>query len=66
MKKGMTRAEIMKTTGTLIIAGSKTTATLLRGAIFHLLKNHSCMETLVQEIHSTFTESTDMTFVKAC
>ncbi|KAF7902813.1 hypothetical protein EAF00_002716 [Botryotinia globosa] len=63
-EKGMTRAEIMKTTGTLIIAGSETTATLLNGAIFHLLKNPSCMATLVQEILSTFSESTDMTFVK--
>ncbi|TGO35783.1 hypothetical protein BHYA_0146g00230 [Botrytis hyacinthi] len=57
-EKGMTRAEIMKT------AGSKTTATLLSGAIFHLLKNPSCMATLVQEIHSTFEESADMKFVK--
>ncbi|KAF7942248.1 hypothetical protein EAE99_000298 [Botrytis elliptica] len=63
-EKGMTRAEIMKTTGTLIIAGSETTATLLSGAIFHLLKNPSCMATLVQEIRSSFEESADMTFVK--
>ncbi|TGO65481.1 hypothetical protein BCON_0002g00650 [Botryotinia convoluta] len=63
-EKGMTRAEIMKTTGTLIIAGSETTATLLSGALSHLLKNPSCMATLVQEIRSKFTESADMTFVK--
>ncbi|KAF7888170.1 uncharacterized protein EAF02_002711 [Botrytis sinoallii] len=63
-EKGMTRAEIMKTTGTLIIAGSETTATLLSGAIFHLLKNPSCMASLVQEIRSSFEESADMTFVK--
>ncbi|TGO58364.1 hypothetical protein BOTNAR_0182g00020 [Botryotinia narcissicola] len=63
-EKGMTRAEIMKTTVTLIIAGSETTATLLGGVIFYLLKNPSCMATLVQEIRSTFEESADMTFVK--
>ncbi|TGO27603.1 hypothetical protein BPAE_0039g00130 [Botrytis paeoniae] len=58
------RAEVIKTTGTLIIAGSETTATLLSSAIFHLLKNPSCMATLFQEIRSTFEESADMTFVK--
>ncbi|KAF7911191.1 uncharacterized protein EAF01_002699 [Botrytis porri] len=63
-EKGMTRAESVKSTGTLIIAGSETTATLLSGALFHLLKNPSCTATLVQEIRTAFEESADMTFVK--
>ncbi|TGO89345.1 hypothetical protein BPOR_0114g00260 [Botrytis porri] len=62
-EKGMTRAESVKSTGTLIIAGSETTATLLSGALFHLLKNPSCTATLVQEIRTAFEESADMTFV---
>jgi len=38
-KKGMTREEIMTTSGIMIIAGSETSATLLSGAFFYLLKN---------------------------
>ena len=38
-ERGMSRDEIMKTSGTLTVAGSESTATLLSGALFHLLKS---------------------------
>lgn len=60
----MSRDEIMKTSGTLILAGSETTATLLSGALFHLLKSPQNLKILVDEIRSTFGSPADMNFVK--
>jgi cytochrome P450 len=60
----MSREEIVKTSGTLIIAGSETSATLLSGVIFHLLKNPSTLEKLTTEIRSSFSDSAEMNFVK--
>ncbi|PMD53922.1 cytochrome P450 monooxygenase-like protein [Hyaloscypha bicolor E] len=45
-EKGMSREEIIKTTNLLIIAGSETSATLLSGAMFYLLKNPSTLKKL--------------------
>jgi len=63
-ERGMTREEIIKTSGTIIIAGSETSATLLSGIIFHLLKNPSIMDRLTAEIRTAFAEQADMNFVK--
>ena len=60
--KGMTRDEIIKTSGTLIIAGSETTATLLSGATFHLLKNPDVLQRLKDELRSKFSAPTEITF----
>lgn len=46
----------------LIIAGSETTATLLSGATFHLLKHPAAMEKLVTEIRTSFPDPAEMTF----
>ncbi|MCJ1377250.1 hypothetical protein MMC17_000342 [Xylographa soralifera] len=62
-EKGMSRAEIMKTSGTLIIAGSETTATLLSGVTFHLLDNPAVLRRLVDEVRGRFLSPQDMTFL---
>ncbi|KAF2462739.1 cytochrome P450 monooxygenase-like protein, partial [Lindgomyces ingoldianus] len=61
-EKGMTTAEIMKTMSIVIIAGSETSATLLSGAIFYLLKNPEWMSKLQEEIRITFRDESEMTF----
>jgi cytochrome P450 len=58
----MTREEIQETSGTLIIAGSETSATLLGGAIYHLLRNPFWMSKLQEEIRSSFTQESQITF----
>ncbi|TVY89363.1 Cytochrome P450 monooxygenase [Lachnellula willkommii] len=50
----MSRAEIIKASGTLIVAGSETTATLLRGALFYLLKSPSSLSKLTTELRTSF------------
>lgn len=60
----MTREEIMKNSGTIILAGSETTATLLSGVTFYLLKNPSAMSKLTKELRITFPDPADMTIVK--
>lgn len=45
-----------------IIAGSETTATILSGATFLLLKNPACLEKLKQEVRSTFKSEDEITF----
>jgi len=63
-ERGMTREEIIKTSGTIIIAGSETSATLLSGITFHLLKNPSIMEKITSEIRTAFPDPAEMNFVK--
>ncbi|KAI5213461.1 hypothetical protein AUEXF2481DRAFT_701441 [Aureobasidium subglaciale EXF-2481] len=52
--KGMSVAEINQTAKVLVLAGSETTATLLSGAIYHLLKNPLTLEKLVDEVRSSY------------
>lgn len=61
-EKGMTRREIMKTSGLIIIAGSETSATLLSGAFFYLLKNPDWYRKLQKEIVDSFQDESKMTF----
>ncbi|OCL05893.1 cytochrome P450 monooxygenase-like protein [Glonium stellatum] len=61
-EKGMTRPEIMKTSGTIIVAGSETSATLLSGAVFYLLQNPTWMQKLQLEIRTGFRDESEMTF----
>jgi cytochrome P450 len=58
----MTRDEIMKTMGIMIIAGSETSATLLSGAVFYLLKNPKWLLKLQEELRDTFGHESEMTF----
>ena len=60
----MTREEIIKTSALLIVAGSETSATLLSGAMFYMLKNPSTLTRLVTEIRSSFPDVDGMTMQK--
>ncbi|KAK4941899.1 hypothetical protein LTR10_018229 [Elasticomyces elasticus] len=46
--------ELVSNAGALISAGSETTATLLSGATYHLLRNPEVMDKLCREIRGTF------------
>jgi cytochrome P450 len=63
-EKGMSKLEITENSATLILAGSETTATLLSGATFLLLKNRDKYETLTKEIRSAFKSAEDITLGK--
>lgn len=61
-KGGVSTEEIISNAGLFIIAGSETSATLLSGMFFHLLKNPDYMAKLKKEVRSSFTSTEDMTF----
>lgn len=50
--------------GLFIVAGSETSATLLSGMIYYLLKNPDYMAKLENEIRSSFSGLEEMTFAK--
>jgi len=54
-EKGMSKEEIFGVLTLLMIAGSETTASLLSGATYYLLKNPRVMEKLVAEVRGKFT-----------
>ena len=58
----MSIEEIKATSEVLIIAGSETTATLLSGATFYLLKNPSCLVKAIDEVRQAFSLASDITF----
>lgn len=53
-KEPLTRSEIETNAAVIIIAGSETTATLLSGATYHLLRNPETYKKLTQEIRGYF------------
>lgn len=57
----MSREEIGATTEVLLLAGSETTATLLCGATFCLLKNPDSLGKLTDEVRNAFSSTADMT-----
>lgn len=57
----MSREEIVSTAEILLIAGSETTATLLCGATFYLLKNPDSLQKLTDEVRNEFSSAADMT-----
>jgi averantin hydroxylase len=61
--KGMTTEELVSNGSTLVLAGSETTATLLAGATYILLKHPRVMAKLVAEIRGTFANDQDITIV---
>lgn len=62
-ESGVSTEEFIATTGTLITAGSETTATLLSG-VTHLLVTHpQKLEVLVREVRSSFSSEEEITFV---
>ena len=61
-KTGMTQQEIYGNAAVLIVAGSETSATLLSGAVFHLLKYPATLQKLKHEIRSTFSTEDQISF----
>ena len=59
----MTREEIITNTGTLVVAGSETTATLLSGATFHLLANPSTLGKAQAEVRNAFQSEKEITLL---
>ena len=59
----MSNEEIMTTFEVLMVAGSETSATLLSGVTYQLLKNPNVLQKLVAEIRSTFAHSHEITMV---
>jgi cytochrome P450 len=59
--KGLTRAEMDANASLFMIAGTETTATLLSGLSFFLLRNPEPMKTLVDEVRNAFASTNDMT-----
>lgn len=62
-EKGMNPDEIGENANILILAGSETTATLLSGTTFWLLKNPKIHQKLVKEIRSVFAKEDDITSI---
>lgn len=59
--EGMRTEEIEMTAGVLMIAGSETTATLLSGLTYHLLKTPNAYKKLVAEIRGAFRSEDQIT-----
>ena len=60
-EKALTKKEIDATAVIFLIAGSETTATLLSGATYLLLKHPDIYAKLVHEVRSKFTKQSDIT-----
>lgn len=58
----VSETEFIASTGTLVIAGSETTATLLSGVTYYLLMNPDAMKKVVDEVRSAFTSQQEITF----
>lgn len=57
----LSEGEIKGQAGVLIIAGSETSATTLSAALYFLLKNSECRETLQKEVRGSFAAASEMT-----
>ncbi|KAF7593379.1 hypothetical protein BBP40_011568 [Aspergillus hancockii] len=60
---GVSDLEYRSTVQSLIIAGSETTASLLCGVTYHLLKNPIKLQKVVKEVRSEFDSSDEISFV---
>jgi cytochrome P450 len=63
--KGMSTPEIIVNSGDFILAGSETTATLLSGALYYLLRNPSTLARLSEEVRTTFAAEDEITLAKS-
>jgi cytochrome P450 len=59
--RGLTRGEMDANSSLFMIAGTETTATLLSGLTWLLLRNPECMKKLTDEIRGEFASADDMT-----
>lgn len=60
---GVSYQEYRATVQTMIIAGSETTATLMSGLIFYLLKNPEKLAKLKNEVRTSFSSDEEVNFV---
>ncbi|PLB53530.1 cytochrome P450 [Aspergillus steynii IBT 23096] len=60
-EKGMTVGELESNASTLVVAGSETTATLLAGATYYLLKSPRVLAKLEEEVRSAFKSDSEIT-----
>lgn len=58
----MEKLELYSNMSMMVLAGSETSATLLSGLVFHLLKNPEIYERLIREVRGAFNDTSDMTF----
>ncbi|KAF5869159.1 putative cytochrome p450 monooxygenase protein [Botrytis fragariae] len=64
-KDGLSDEELVANSSILVIAGSETTATLLSGVTFLLLKNPVAMKKLTDEVRTAMQSEEDITFANA-
>ena len=64
-KKGMTLSEVKQTSKVLVLAGSETTATLLSGCTYHLLRNPDKLQNLLYEVRGAFKSDKEITLASA-
>lgn len=62
---GLSHAELVSNSDTLIVAGSETTATLLCGVTYYLLKTPSALQRCVAEVRSAFDHESQIDFASA-
>jgi cytochrome P450 len=62
--KGLSRGEMDSNASLFMIAGTETTATLVSGLTYLLLKHPKCMKKVVEEIRSAFASDDDMSMEK--
>lgn len=58
---GLSRAEFIANSTTVIVAGSETTATLLAGVTYYLVKNPEILAKVTNEVRSTFKSEDEIT-----
>lgn len=58
--KGLDRGEMDSNAGLFMLAGTETTATLVSGLTYYLLKNPGPMKKLVEELRGSFSTSADI------
>ena len=61
---GVTEAEFISNCGTVIVAGSDTTANLLAGVTHFLSQNKRCYDKLAHEVRSKFKREDEITLVE--
>jgi cytochrome P450 len=62
---GLSTEELVTNANVLIIAGSETTATLLSGVTYLLLKNPTCLRKVTWEVRGAFENEDEINFVNA-
>ena len=64
-KEGLTDSELVANSANLIVAGSETTATLLSGLTFWLLRTPAALKRVTMEVRTAFESEADIVFSNA-